>query len=132
MVTIAPVRPSASTCTAEVGRPGAQVSPSPGRSSTARCREYLKYLSYQVSARVVSALDLGCRKVAVLRVARQLRQDDRHADTPVVMFSSSANLRDVKAAKRCGADDYYAKPFVADGPFRVIERFAICWLPHTR
>lgn len=46
-----------------------------------------------------------------LEVVRELRADDRLADTPVVMLTARAQAADVAAAEEAGTDHFVAKPF---------------------
>lgn len=56
----------------------------------------------------VILLDVNMPRISGLAVLRALRQDQRWATLPVVMFSTSANEEPV--ARRDGATDYLIKP----------------------
>ena len=54
-------------------------------------------------------------------VCRRLKQDQKHAPVPILMFSAHPNARD--ACFRAGADDFIAKPFEMDDFLKRIEHF---------
>lgn len=55
-------------------------------------------------------LDLKLPKMDGLEVLRRLRADERTKNTPVVVFTSSAQERDIKDAYALGANSYIIKP----------------------
>ncbi len=59
-------------------------------------------------------LDINMPGMDGWQTLRLIRADERLAETPVVMFSVKAELRDKMASLQEGADDYLPKPFVVD------------------
>src|SRR3712207_2814440 len=55
-------------------------------------------------------LDIKLPKMDGLQVLERLRDDDRTALLPVILFSSSREHEDVVAGYRLGANSYVAKP----------------------
>jgi CheY-like chemotaxis protein len=70
-------------------------------------------------------LDLKLPKMDGLEVVRRLRADARTALLPVVIFSSSNETHDIRAAWQSGASSYVCKP-VEFGKFRE----TVCDLAH--
>ncbi|MGN6545793.1 MAG: response regulator [Aureliella sp.] len=92
-------------------------------------RDFMQYVTGSETAVALFILDLSLPDTSGLVLAQQLRRSSSNAATPIVIFSSSTNPRDVEAARKVGADDYQVKP-VAPGEFlRVIEQIAERWLP---
>ena len=56
-------------------------------------------------------LDLNIPKISGLEVLELMRRDERIADTPVVVLSSSDDLREKKKAADLGALAFLRKPF---------------------
>ncbi len=59
----------------------------------------------------VIVLDMMMPGRSGLDVLRELRSDERVADTPVVMLTARAQTSDIAAAEEAGADHFVAKPF---------------------
>lgn len=92
-------------------------------------RDFMQYVTGSETPVALFILDLSLPDTSGLVLAQQLRRSSSNAATPIVIFSSSTNPRDVEAARKVGADDYQVKP-VAPGEFlRVIEQIAERWLP---
>jgi two-component system response regulator len=58
----------------------------------------------------VVLLDLGLPKIGGLEVLRQIRADERTRLLPVVILSSSSEVRDLRGGYDSGANSYVVKP----------------------
>lgn len=67
-------------------------------------------------------LDIGLPGVNGLVVTRQLKNDDRYREIPIVLVSASTDVDTRTAAFVAGADDFQSKPVVAEELLRRIER----------
>lgn len=67
-------------------------------------------------------LDIGLPGVNGLVVARQLKDDERHRELPIILVSASTDVDTRTAAFVAGADDFQSKPVVAEELLRRIER----------
>lgn len=67
-------------------------------------------------------LDIGLPGVNGLVVTRQLKDDERHRDLPIVLVSASTDVDTRTAAFVAGADDFQSKPVVAEELLRRVER----------
>ena len=56
-------------------------------------------------------LDIMLPKLDGFAVFKELRQDSRTRDIPVIMLTAKAQLDDVVTGLEMGADDYLTKPF---------------------
>lgn len=79
------------------------------------------YLSTPEVAVAMVVLDIRLPDANGILLARQLRQRDGFATVPIVMFSTSANPRDMQRAKAAGADDYRVKPVDAETFVSVVQ-----------
>jgi two-component system response regulator len=59
---------------------------------------------------VLALLDVNMPRLTGFEVLRVIREDERLKWMPVVMFSTSANRTDVRAAYEYGANSYVPKP----------------------
>ncbi len=59
----------------------------------------------------VVILDVKMPGLGGFEVLRRLREDPRHANTPIIMLTSMVREADVLRGFRLGADDYILKPF---------------------
>lgn len=92
-------------------------------------RDFLQYVSGSETLVALFILDLSLPDTSGLVLAQELRRSPANAATPIVIFSSSSNPRDVEAARKVGADDYQIKPVVPGEFLRVIEQIVERWLP---
>lgn len=67
-------------------------------------------------------LDIGLPGVNGLVVTRQLKDDPRHRELPIVLVSASTDVETRTAAFVAGADDFQSKPVVAEELLRRVER----------
>jgi DNA-binding response OmpR family regulator len=67
-------------------------------------------------------LDINLPGANGLVVTRQLREDDRFSELPIVLVSASTDVETRTAAFVAGADDFQSKPVVAEELLRRIER----------
>ena len=67
-------------------------------------------------------LDIGLPGVNGLVVTRQLKDDERHRELPIVLVSASTDVDTRTAAFVAGADDFQSKPVVAEELLRRVER----------
>lgn len=72
-------------------------------------------------------LDLNLPATDGREVLRQIKQDARLQTIPVVIFTTSARLRDVDLCYRLGANSYVVKPVDFQRLTRVLELLAIYW-----
>lgn len=73
-------------------------------------------------------LDLKLPKVDGKEVLRRLRSSEETRRTPVVVFTSSREVSDVKDAFAIGCNSYVCKPMSFDALTDVIHRIASYWL----
>lgn len=72
----------------------------------------------------VIILDVELPDVSGFDVCKQLRDEARTADIPIVMMSGArAACSDCLHGFECGADEYLEKPFVSDIFLFTVERF---------
>ena len=55
-------------------------------------------------------LDLNMPKMDGIDCLKRIRQMDRHKHTPVIIYSTSTNPKDIENCERLGASDYLIKP----------------------
>ncbi|MBW7906534.1 MAG: response regulator [Phycisphaerae bacterium] len=55
-------------------------------------------------------LDVMMPKHSGFEVCRQLKQNPRHRDRPIVMVTALNEVGDIERAKECGADEFLTKP----------------------
>ena len=73
-------------------------------------------------------LDLNLPATDGREVLRQIKQDARLQTIPVVIFTTSARLRDVDLCYRLGANSYVVKPVDFQRLTRVLELLAMYWI----
>ena len=76
---------------------------------------------------VVILLDLKLPKVDGLEVLRQIKQHPVYRIIPVVVLTTSAEDRDVKAAYELGANSYIVKPVDFDKFMEVAAQIELYW-----
>lgn len=76
----------------------------------------------------VVLLDLKMPRVDGMEVLRQVKTDPRLAIVPIVVFTSSAQARDIEAAYRLGANAYVVKPVDFDLFVKAIDSIAAFWV----
>jgi two-component system, response regulator len=77
-------------------------------------------------------LDLKLPKADGFEVLRQLRADERLATTPVVVFTSSAEERDITEAYHLGANSYIPKPVDFPSYRQAVEDIGKYWMALNR
>lgn len=55
-------------------------------------------------------LDIMMPRRSGYEVCRQLKEDDRYRDIPVIMVTALNEVGDLERARECGADDFLTKP----------------------
>jgi two-component system, response regulator len=80
----------------------------------------------------VILLDLKLSKVTGLEVLQRLKSDPRTRAIPVVIFSSSAQDRDVMACYELGANSYILKPLDMSELTEAVSQIARYWLGLNR
>jgi two-component system, response regulator len=80
----------------------------------------------------VILLDLKLSKVTGLEVLQRLKADPRTRPIPVVIFSSSAQDRDVMASYELGANSYILKPLDMSELTEAVSQIARYWLGLNR
>jgi len=75
-------------------------------------------------------LDLNLPGIDGRELLQQFRQDDRLRIVPVIVFSTSANPRDVRFCYGAGANAYMVKPVGLDRLERMLQALVAFWL-HT-
>lgn len=81
---------------------------------------------------VVILLDLKLPRVNGIEFLRQLKSSARARNVPVVVLTSSAEDRDVKAAYELGANSYIVKPVSFDNFVKVAADIHLYWCVHNR
>jgi len=76
-------------------------------------------------------VDLNLPGASGLDILRQIREDPRYDDIPVVVVSSSENPEDVQRAYDASANAYLTKPVDPDEFIETITAAAQFWLPIT-
>lgn len=77
-------------------------------------------------------LDLKLPKVTGLEVLQRLKADPRTRPIPVVMFTSSAQERDVVDSYQLGVNSYIVKPFDLSELSEAIQQIGRYWLGLNR
>lgn len=73
-------------------------------------------------------LDLKLPKVSGLEVLRQLKENNKTKEIPVVIVTSSKEDPDIDTAYRLGANSYVVKPVNFDDFIKTINHLGIYWL----
>ena len=76
----------------------------------------------------VVLLDLKLPKVGGIEVLHQLRKDERTKLTPVVIFTSSREERDVLDGFASGCNSYICKPVKFEQFADVVKQIGLYWL----
>lgn len=84
-------------------------------------------LAGQPLPRVVM-LDIKLPFLDGIEVLRELRGDERTRNLPVVMMTSSAEDRDLKACYDLGANSYVVKPVDLDQFFHAVQQIGMYWM----
>jgi two-component system, response regulator len=77
-------------------------------------------------------LDLKLPKLSGLEVLARIRADERTRHLPVVVFTSSAELRDLSEAYRLGANSFLQKPVEFNAFNEIVEYTSRYWLRFNR
>jgi two-component system, response regulator len=77
-------------------------------------------------------LDLKLPKVDGLEILKRLKSDERTREIPVIIFSSSNEVRDRKQSYLLGANSYIVKPLDADHFSLVVAEIGSYWLTRNR
>jgi two-component system response regulator len=72
-------------------------------------------------------LDLKLPRVSGLEVLKRLRSDERTKTIPIVIFTSSNELKDRTESYRLGANSYIVKPLNADSFSRYAADIGMYW-----
>jgi two-component system, response regulator len=80
----------------------------------------------------VILLDLHLPKVDGRDVLRQLKQNEKTKEIPVVILTSSNNDPIIEECNRLGADSFIVKPVTADGFIKVINGLGRFWAENNR
>ncbi len=77
-------------------------------------------------------LDLKLPRMTRLEVLRRLKADPRTRPIPVVIFTSSAQERDVAESYHIGVNSYVTKPLDWDALVEVVRQIGSYWLGVNR
>lgn len=77
-------------------------------------------------------LDLKLPMVNGLEVLEQLRENDRTAQLPVVVLTSSDETPDINRAYALGANSYICKPVEYEKYLQVVQLLGLYWLETNR
>lgn len=72
-------------------------------------------------------LDLNMPGITGVDLLKLIRSNKRLDGTPVVIFSTSAEEKDIKSVYALGANSYLQKPDSSVGMARLVERFLYYW-----
>ena len=67
-------------------------------------------------------LDLSLPGMTGWEFAKQLKQDERYRDVPIIAVSAYARREDIDRAMEAGCDDYLTKPFRMTRLFELLDR----------
>jgi CheY-like chemotaxis protein len=76
----------------------------------------------------VVLLDLKLPKVDGIEVLRRIRSDERTKQMPVVVLTSSREVRDIDTAYQLGANSFIVKPVEFESFLKVIRDTGLYWL----
>ena len=79
----------------------------------------------------VVLLDLRLPKRSGLEVLEWLKSHERFARVPVVVFTNSAEDRDVEQAYALGANSYLKKPYTLAATTALLKTVSAYWLDHN-
>lgn len=77
-------------------------------------------------------LDLKIPKVSGYEILIKLKTDPNTSAIPVVVFSSSAELKDIKKCNEAGANSFLVKPVGFERFLDTIKEIGTYWLVHNR
>jgi DNA-binding response OmpR family regulator len=77
-------------------------------------------------------LDLNLPKVDGLEVLRKIRLDSRMHNVPVVVLSSTNNLKEVSHAYELGANSFVVKPWQFDKFVNTVKAISLYWTQVNR
>ncbi len=77
-------------------------------------------------------LDLKIPKVSGYEILLKLKADPMTSAIPVVVFSSSAEGKDIKKCNEAGANSYLVKPVGFERFLDTIKEIGTYWLVHNR
>jgi len=80
----------------------------------------------------VVLLDWKLPKVDGIEVLRRVKSDARTREIPVIVLTSSAEERDIRAAYALGVNSYVAKPITFDEFAKVVADLGLYWLMLNR
>lgn len=80
----------------------------------------------------VILLDMKLPKVDGLEVLRRIKSDDRTRGVPVVMLTSSSEVRDVRKSYEYGVNSYVVKPVSFDDYIAKVAAVGRYWLNFNR
>lgn len=86
-----------------------------------------QYHDVESSPPVVVLLDLNMPKVSGLEVLQQIRRDERLGRVPVVMLTSSSDIKDLEDCYHNGANAYVVKPVEFQQFKSTIQKLARFW-----
>jgi two-component system, response regulator len=77
-------------------------------------------------------LDLKLPKVGGLEVLKRLKSDERARNIPIIVFTSSNDVKDRNESSLLGANSYIVKPLDADCFSRFVADITSYWLMMNR
>lgn len=77
-------------------------------------------------------LDLKLPRIDGIEVLKRVKADPELRDIPIVMMSSSAEERDVRAAYRSGVNSYVVKPLDFSEFSRHVAQIGVYWISVNR
>ena len=72
----------------------------------------------------VAIVDINMPDVNGLELVRFMRSSESHRDTPLLVISSEASVKDRERGLALGANRFLAKPFTAEALIEVVESLA--------
>lgn len=96
--------------------------------------EALTYLIHtpEIQQPDVVILDLKLPKINGLEVLKQIRNNLSTREIPVVVFTSSSEMRDIQECRNNGVDLYLVKPVNHDDFKRALAQIIRFWYSRTR
>ena len=77
-------------------------------------------------------LDLKLPKVGGLEILKRLKSDERARNIPIIIFTSSSEVKDRNESYLLGANSYIVKPLDADCFSRFVINITFYWLVMNR
>jgi CheY-like chemotaxis protein len=90
--------------------------------------EALTYLEKGHSAPNLIFLDLNMAKLSGKDTLKIISNNNRLADVPVIIYSTSRNEKEKEEMLIMGAKDFYSKPYDLDGLITIVENVKSKWL----